>query len=348
MSIQKQLENGESLNLDQTDEYTAIIGSSPSKGARSPTLWNKVFRNQELSLKMHPMDVRRECLRPVIEELKKDGRFRGGAVAVPYKSEITKYLDLIEPSALVIGAVNCIYRDSAGKLVGANTDGEGAISSLQRAIKSRNFQNLDGLNVLVIGIGGAGHAVATSVASAIGPRGRLFLANRTAQVGRSLENSLKKFCVVKSICLPPSSEFIECVDIIINCSTVGYQFSVINGDNGFSLQPYTPLGKVNTVSCDYDNRNFEMRYMKKARREIEENISDSLTMLSNVRSHAIVFDIIYQPEQTMLLKLASCYGLLCMNGLDMNLDQAVLSFRRVMSEKIDKNIIREVMKSEAI
>ena len=36
--------------------YTLIIGKSPSKGARSPTLWNKVFK-KKIDCEMFPLDV---------------------------------------------------------------------------------------------------------------------------------------------------------------------------------------------------------------------------------------------------------------------------------------------------
>ena len=37
--------------------YTLIIGKSPSKGARSPTLWNKVFKKKKIDCEMFPLDV---------------------------------------------------------------------------------------------------------------------------------------------------------------------------------------------------------------------------------------------------------------------------------------------------
>ena len=35
---------GNQIKIDHLDQYAAIIGESPSKGARSPKLWNAAFQ----------------------------------------------------------------------------------------------------------------------------------------------------------------------------------------------------------------------------------------------------------------------------------------------------------------
>ena len=42
MKIDKLIIN--KIILPRNNNYTAIIGTSPSKTARSPTLWNKVYK----------------------------------------------------------------------------------------------------------------------------------------------------------------------------------------------------------------------------------------------------------------------------------------------------------------
>jgi shikimate dehydrogenase len=91
-SVLDVIEN-KSVNLSQTDFYAAIIGESPSQGAKSPTLWNAAFKGLELSGMMHPMDVHSEKLANLVELLRKDTRFIGSAVTMPYKIQIIPYLD---------------------------------------------------------------------------------------------------------------------------------------------------------------------------------------------------------------------------------------------------------------
>lgn len=131
------LDNGGEVDLSATDKYTAILGATPSYGARSPLLWNAVFVELGISARMYPMDVNADKLAAVIRLLRQDERFIGGSVAVPYKSTIMSHLDEIEEEAKIIGAVNCIYR-CGEHLIGGNTDGEGAVRSLQFVLNGRS------------------------------------------------------------------------------------------------------------------------------------------------------------------------------------------------------------------
>ena len=45
------------------DQFCVILGLNPSKGARSPTLWNRVFSSEEKKIKMLPLDVSPERLK---------------------------------------------------------------------------------------------------------------------------------------------------------------------------------------------------------------------------------------------------------------------------------------------
>ena len=45
------------INIAHLDKYAAIIGENPSNGARSPKLWNAVFKHSNLNYSMVPMDV---------------------------------------------------------------------------------------------------------------------------------------------------------------------------------------------------------------------------------------------------------------------------------------------------
>ena len=95
----------------ETPVYAAILGLTPSKGARSPLLWGAAFTAAGIDAVMHPMDVRPDNLATVVAGLKADPRYLGGAVAVPHKQTIGAMLDRLEPEAAKIGAVNSIYRD---------------------------------------------------------------------------------------------------------------------------------------------------------------------------------------------------------------------------------------------
>lgn len=82
----------------------------------------------------------------------------GANVTIPYKVSVMKYLDAIDGAARLVGAVNTIVNKN-GKLIGYNTDGQGAIRALET--KLRPIQKTD--NIVVIGAGGAARAVVGSL-----------------------------------------------------------------------------------------------------------------------------------------------------------------------------------------
>ena len=101
------------VDIELLDQFAAIIGKSPSKGARSPELWNKVFSESGLNYRMIPLDVNKEKVEDLLNSLNEDNKFLGGAVAIPYKEVVAKWLGSnITSEAKKIGAVNCLYRNS--------------------------------------------------------------------------------------------------------------------------------------------------------------------------------------------------------------------------------------------
>lgn len=80
-------------------------------------------------------------------------------VTVPYKQQVKKYLDNIDPAAAEIGAVNTIkitvQPGGEMTLTGFNTDWIGFSKSLQPLLEEKKIGT-----ALVLGTGGAAHAVA--------------------------------------------------------------------------------------------------------------------------------------------------------------------------------------------
>ena len=79
--------------------------------------------------------------------------------SLPHKVAVIEHLDGLAPSAEVIGAVNTVVATD-GRLVGHNTDGQGFVESLRTVVDPA------GLDVVVLGAGGAARAVAVETALA--------------------------------------------------------------------------------------------------------------------------------------------------------------------------------------
>ena len=195
-----------------TAQYAAILGSAPSKGARSPLLWNAAFKAAGIDAVMHPMDTTTENLGAVVAALKADPRFVGGAVTVPHKQAVGAFLDRLEPEAARIGAVNAIYRDGEA-LVGSNTDGAGALLQIEALVGGAGA--LKTKRATLIGLGGAGLAVAAFLA---GRTASLTLANRTRASADAASQKLGAIAVD----YPLSPEVLEATDLLVNATTIGH------------------------------------------------------------------------------------------------------------------------------
>jgi len=260
--------------LDAQANFAAIIGANPSKGARSPLLWNAAFAAIGRDTQMHPIDVKSAGLAAVLEGLASDPRFIGGAVTMPHKETTAAWLGpkRLSPEAARIGAVNCLYRDQQGTLLGTNTDGEGALVSLQRIAGS-----VAGKSVMLLGPGGAGKAVAAYLA---GAGAQVTLAARDPQRSRDFAEKIGSDVIAMSA----APDALSGIDILVNCSSVGFAQNDPNA---------SPL---------------------------------DASALATLPSHAVVFDIIYDPDPTVLLARSSERGLTVLNGGPMNLEQAILGF----------------------
>lgn len=111
--------------------------------------------------------------------------FWGINVTIPHKFEALDAVDVVDPLARMLGAVNTVHiRDD--KLHGFNSDGPGFLRSVEEAFG----RHVKDLRVLVLGAGGgAGRAVA--VQSALVQCRRLVLVNRTAAKVQQLVSDLR-------------------------------------------------------------------------------------------------------------------------------------------------------------
>jgi len=276
------------VNINNLEKYAAIIGEKPSTGARSPKLWNAVFRMSSLNYSMVPLDVTRDNIVNLLDSLNSDESFIGGAIAAPYKEVVLEWLDgNATPEANNIGAVNCLYRDVDGKLMGTNTDGEASLATFNLSAEA-----LTSKSVMILGIGGAGKAVASYFSPGTGST---IIISRSDD-GKSYADKLN----VKWANWLQIDDYLDAVDVVINCTSLGFG----------SQENKSPLSKE---------------------------------QISRLKKTTIVYDIIYQPQRTPLLDMSEKNGLLILNGLNMNLEQAVLAYKYAVKTDYSLEEIRIIM-----
>ena len=197
------------------EKYAAIIGLNPSKGARSPKLWNKAYERLNQKTRMVCIDINDESkVASKIKDLEKDPHFIGGCIAFPYKETIFHCLGnhKIEPTSRPIGAINCLYRSEDNHLMGTNTDGSAALSSFLSMIHKEKAPK----SILIAGLGGAGKAVASFFSSYCINKGiKLYC------VSRQNNEEFAKQIKAKWIPWNNLENSLNNVEAFVNCTLIG-------------------------------------------------------------------------------------------------------------------------------
>ena len=325
MEILNLIENR--INEKLQKKFSFILGLTPSKGARSPKLWNKVYKKEKLKIKMYPADIKKNNLRKFVNELKKNPSFIGGSVTAPYKELIMKHIDNFDDISAKIGSINTFSKNN-NKLSGFNTDYFGAINSL------KSFRNKK--NILIFGCGGAGKSVILAVLSKF-KKSNIFFFNRNS-------NKLKKYLLKikfkkRATILKKISDLNlnKKYDLVVNTTSVGFD-SWIKKNNLYynykELSPFTNLKKIRGIK----SKSFKI--FKKTNSKLINQDTNNLKNFFHLNKKADIFDIIYFPNRTKLLK----YGFKkCKNGSQMNLDQAIKAFQ-IVNKNNNFNKIRKIMK----
>ena len=277
------------INLSKNEKFTAIIGKNPSKTARSPVLWNKAFENFNLDLKMISLDVKKENLKDLFNLLKNNKEFIGGSITIPYKSDLTTLLEgNISEEANKIGSINSLFRKDNNKLYGTNTDGEASLAAFKK-----KYGEIENKKIMILGCGGAGKAVSAFFSKEI-KKGDLYLTSKNKK-NKAYSEKLENTTWVD---WDKKQEFLNNMDIIINCSSLGF-------DTQIHISP------------------------------IKEEF------YKHLKSSVIFYDIIYNPPKTKFLEFAENNNFKTLNGSEMNILQAAISFNYVVEKNIDE--IKEAM-----
>ncbi len=192
---------------------TGIIGY-PLSHTLSPLMHNSVFKKYGMNWEYIVMETKPEDVPSALERVRKEG-IRGINVTIPHKQTVMPYLDSIDKAAKTIGAVNTIVNNK-GKLKGYNTDYLGFIETLKDEKIS-----LKGKNVVMLGAGGAAHAVGYAL-SLMKPK-RFSIFNIDEEMTRGLIKKLRlkrveSFNIKKTA---KQDAIIKDADFIINCTSVG-------------------------------------------------------------------------------------------------------------------------------
>ena len=315
--FQKFLNN--KIQIEKNVKFSLIIGLNPSVSARSPYLWNKCYRILKKNIRMYAADVSQHNLKKLIYSLKEEKNFLGSAVTLPYKEEILEHLDSLSPEAKNISSVNIIVKNGK-ELIGHNTDYYGSINSLTKIFKKKKNKK-----ILVIGCGGAGKACIFSVLDFFN-NSKIYLFNRTYKkfnfINKKIKNNDINF--IKNLNKIYS---LKKLDLIVNTTSVGFDaWRICSKKKYINLSFFTPLTNLLKIKAIKKKSNIE--FFSINRELISINLIKTINFLIN-NLKVFVFDIIFYPEKTTLIKISQILNIKNLNGLNMNLMQAVMGFSLV-------------------
>ena len=268
-----------------------VIGK-PIKHSRSPIIHNFWIEKYSLNASYNKLEVDEKEIKGLIQQVR-DGKIQGLNITIPYKKIMKEFVDEVEESALRSDAINTVYMVK-DKIIGANTDGIGFISSLKNDL---SFNINSNTNVMCIGAGGAAYGIVSSLID-LSPN-IIRIVNRTKSSGIKLVKHFEKFTRTKKIFESTilDSNSINNIDLLVNCTSCG-----MDGKNPLVIE------------------------------------------LTSMNKKSLVYDIVYEPALTPLMKLAMDNKLQNTNGFYMLVRQAAESFYRWFGIMPEDSHINEIIK----
>ena len=247
----------------------AVIGD-PIDHSLSPNIHNAAFHSLNLDCTYIAYKIPKNELASGIEALKAI-KIAGFNVTIPHKIEMMKFLDEMDTTCKVIGAVNTVLNEN-GKLKGYNTDMIGFLDP----IKKKNL-TIKNSQVLLLGAGGAARAIITAMIKE--KASKISIVNRTQENANKLADFAKKIGGnVDTISIQEANKLITDYKFIINSTSIGMR------------------NEPSPISTE------------------------------NISKNSIVYDLVYQPINTDLIKKSKENGATIIYGYEMLLSQAACSF----------------------
>ena len=155
--------------VEDTKRY-GVMGY-PVSHSKSPII-HQVFAEQTgQNIQYELLKVPPDKLESALQNFRRTGG-KGLNITVPHKSEVLKLADTLSDRAKIAGAVNTLVFDD-NDIFGDNTDGVGLMRDLQ---ENQNL-NLKGMDILILGAGGATRGIVYPLLMA--KPSSLTIANRT-------------------------------------------------------------------------------------------------------------------------------------------------------------------------
>ncbi len=157
-------------------QMTAMLGHPVAENPID-RMFDAVYAHYGLLWQFWKSDIASEADLALAVSAMKPLGFQGFTITVPYKVAVIPMLDDVDDDVKAIGAANFVTIEQ-GRLIGHNNDGKGVVKAIEKVLPLR------GLNVVMLGAGGAGRAMAAEIAWA--GAARMTIVTRREDQGREV------------------------------------------------------------------------------------------------------------------------------------------------------------------
>lgn len=146
----------------------------PTESFKASMIYNPWLESKGIDAIVVPLGVKAEDFGELFPAMFRITTMHGALVTMPHKVTVLDFADEVTPTAQIAGAANAILKRPDGSLLADQFDGAGFVRGVERKGK-----RIAGSNVLVVGGGGVGSAIAASLAAS-GPAAMMIFDTNTA------------------------------------------------------------------------------------------------------------------------------------------------------------------------
>ena len=287
---------------------TRVFGviADPVAHSLSPRIHNAAFAELGLDAVYLPLWVEGDP--GAFVRAMREFAFDGYSVTIPHKQKVMEAMDDLAPLARRVGAVNTVVRRPDGSLYGTNTDISAGIASIE-AVVGKGW--LRGKRALLLGAGGLGRAMAFALADA-----GTILTVTDLDLPRA-ESLARELAVPANLSSRTQRSGVEGSRL----AAVLFQSAIRNPQSAMVVDLLLNCSPVG----------------------MHPDVAASPVPAEMLRKDMVVYDAVYNPAETKLLRDARAAGCRTVAGIDHFVRQAVEQFELWTGQAAPVETMRRVV-----
>lgn len=268
-----------------------FILSSYLQASKTFSIYADIFKLLKVDHEYLPMEIRtidrsnvngteRAIVSDFFKLFKTDPSMHSIVISNPFKQVVPNLCDILDPTAERLQTVNLVLKDSKGRVVGKNIDGDAFLLGFKETIRYK----IAGKNALLLGSGGVSTAVAFTLAAE--DISCLFLYDIDSKKTIVLRNKLNHyFPKLSVIVLNDINDFdFSSIDLVYNGTGVGKKGHNPSSINESPVRETINLNS-NVLAIDANYTPFETKFLQLSRMQGCRTINGFPHMLAFTKIH---------------------------------------------------------------